>query len=445
MNKAIRNSIVFGTFFLLTACIGSDEKTTQTMQRPVTRVSTVNINPVAVVLYSEMPGRTLAFEKAEVRPEVTGIIQERVFKEGSSVKKGDTLYLIDSELYEASYANAKANQARAEAALNVAKLKDQRIAILRKQNSVSQQDYDETRAIYLQAKAEVEAARATAKTAKINLDRTQIQAPLSGLIGKSTVSVGTLLSTSQANPLATIYQINPMNVDLIQSAQELVSMRQKVETQGDDKVSLKKTDNLDLPVILILNDGSQYEHKGRLSFMDVGVDESTATMTLRAEFPNPEYLLMPGLFIRAKVQVGIEEEALLIPQKSVLRNAKGQPYVFVASEITPSDAAPSDAQVDPKNDVKAEKMLKAKAQRRNITLGDVYGENWLVLDGLEAGDNIIVEGLHNVAADAEIVIVSTTPVEIPPNADYLLKNTDINMKQEAKLDKIVEEELRENN
>lgn len=429
MNKTIKNSIALGAFILLAACNSPEKAATHPMQAPTVRVTTIDMTPIAVVLYSEMPGRTLAFEEAEVRPEVTGIIQERVFHEGSTVKKGDTLYLIDSDLYKASYDSAKANQARAEAALNVAKVKNERIAILRRRNAVSQQDYDETNAIYLQAKAEVAASRAAVQSAKINLDRTHIQAPISGLIGKSTVSVGTLLATNQANPLTTIYQINPMNIDLTQSAQELVSIRQQIEAQGKSPVVFK-TDNLNLPVILLMNDGTKYKHQGLLRFIDVGVDKSTATMTLRAEFPNPDHILMPGLFVRAKLQIGVEEKALLLPQKSVLRNAKGQPYVFVAENMPAT------------GDTK-EKSIKAK--RRFVTLGAVYGENWLVIDGIDAGEKVILEGLQKVTEDANLDILSTAEAVVPADADYLLKNAQINMNQEEKLNTIVEEEFREIN
>ena len=447
MNKKIVNFIAVGALALALVACGSEKGGAP--GAPVARVSTVDMKSISVVLYSEMPGRTLAFERAEVRPEVTGIIRERVFQEGGTVKKGDVLYLIDSELYEASYDSAQANLARAEAALNVAQLKEQRTAVLRRKNSISQQDYDEIRAVYLQAKAEVAAATASAKSAKINLDRTDIQAPISGIIGTSTVSVGTLLATNQAAPLTTIYQIDPMNADLTQAAQELVSIRQKIEEKGGVGVNFNKTDNLNLPVILIMNDGSQYKHKGKLSFVDVGVDANTATMTLRAEFPNPDYLLMPGLFIRAKVQVGVEENALLIPQRSVLRDTKGTPYVFIAEKVKEKKDPNTDedkVKPAPKGGQPATpEPIRAKAKRRFITLGAVYGANWLVVDGLNPGDDVIVEGLQNVTEGADVAIIKTTEVEVPADADYLLKNANIDMAQEKKLDKVVEEELRENN
>ncbi len=396
----------------LSACFGEDKQSeAPARQAPIARVSTITLEPLAVVLYSDMPGRTLAYEKAEVRPEVTGIILERAYQEGASVNKGQSLYLIDPDLYQAAYDSAKASLERTKAALNVASLKERRTAELRKKNSVSQQDYDETRAAYLQARAEVEAASAAEQSAKINLDRTVIQAPISGLTGTSTVSVGTLVANSQASPLTTIYQIDPMNVDLTQSVQELTSISH-ISSQLDNEKDYKKFTDLSAPVILILNDGSQYEHIGELKFVDVGVDSNTATMTLRAEFPNPDYKLLPGLFVRAKLQIGIDKNALLIPQKAVLRDNKGAPYVFIADGYD-GIAEPKEGQDAPK----------AKAVRRFITLGASYDGNWLVTDGIKAGESVVLEGLQNVTEQADIAIVKRSMLDIPEDAEYLTKNS----------------------
>ncbi len=398
--------------FTLSACLGEDkEEAPVASKAPVARVSAITLEPLAVVLYSEMPGRTLAHETAEVRPEVTGIILERVYKEGSSVEKGQSLFLIDPDLYQAAYDSAKANVERTKAALNVASLRDRRTAELRKQNSVSQQDYDETRAAYLQARAEVEAATAAEQSAKINLERTKIQAPISGLSGTSTASVGTLVANNQTTPLTTIYQIDPMNVDLTQSVQELTAISKTV-SELDEDIDHKKFTDLSAPVILILNDGSQYEHIGQLKFVDVGVDSSTATMTLRAEFPNPDHKLLPGLFVRAKLQIGIDDKALLIPQKAVLRDNKGAPYVFVTDGY--------DGQAQPQEGPDAPKAI---AVRRFIELGASYDGNWMVTDGLKPGESIVLEGLQNVTEQAEIAIVKRSMLEIPENAEYLTKNS----------------------
>ena len=243
-----------------------------------------------------------------------------------------------------------------------------------------------------------------------------------------------------------------MNVDLTQAAQELVSIRQKIEEKERNDVSFKKTNDLNLPVILLMNDGTQYEHKGKLSFIDVGVDANTATMTLRAEFPNPDYMLMPGLFVRAKVQVGVEENALLVPQRSILRDTKGKPYVFVAEkEKVEVEVAKIPNAYKPKTigkpapEAVVAAPVRAKAVRRFVELGPIYGANWLVLSGLESGEEVIAEGLQNITEGSSIAIIKTTDVEVPADADYLLKNANIDLVEEAKLDKVVEEELRENN
>ncbi len=419
MAYTFKHFLLCGFAILTLSACGSDQQSG--MQRPAAPVGVLDLKARPVILYSEMPGRTVAYETAEVRPEVTGIIQERVYQEGSYVNKGDILYNIDADLYKASYDSAKANLARAEAAVNVARLKESRMSMLRKKNAISQQDYDEARAVYLQANAEVAAARAALQTAKINLDRTEISAPISGLIGKSSVSVGTLVANNQVNALSTIYQIDPMNVDITESVETLVKLRSRENAQED----MKKLQDLNIPVKLLLEDGKEYKHIGKLEFIDIGVDTGTATMTLRASFPNSDYQLMPGLFIRAKVQVGIEENAMLVPQRSIVRDTRGNPYVFVAegykSGSTPSKEAP----------------IQAKAVRRYVTLGDTYGENWMVLEGLKSGETIIVEGLQKVTDAAMVNVIKTAELNIPADADYLGENR---VKPEGNLNEFIEKE-----
>lgn len=398
----------------LTAC-GDSADQQGAMQRPAASVGVVEVKARPVILYSEMPGRTLAYETAEVRPEVTGIIRERVYKEGAYVNKGDILYLIDDELYKASYDSAKASLAKAEAAATLAQLKERRSGELRKKNAISQQDYDDARATYLQAIAEVQAAKAALQTAKINLDRTKISAPISGLIGMSTVSVGTLVSTNQAAALTTIYQIDPMNVDLTESVETLVNARARHDEHAGGDVDSTNLQNLNVPVKLLLENGKEYSHLGKLEFVDVGIDTSTSTMTMRASFPNPKYRLMPGLFIRAKVQIGVEENALLIPQKAVLRDNRGNAYVFVAEGYAqgknPSEQNPE----------------KAKSVRRYVKLGDTYGENWMVLEGLKNEESIVLDGIQKVTDNGDINIIVAREINIPADADYLVENAASNI------------------
>lgn len=413
--KIFRNLVCFGIVALLLSACESDKdpaKMAAAMQRPAPRVGVVPLTSASVVLYSEMPGRTVAFETAEVRPEVTGIIKERVFQEGAYVQEGDILYLIERDVYKANYDSALASLARSDAAMNVAKMKERRTARLLNRNSISQQDYDETRAVYLQGKAEVASATAAVQLAKINLDRTEIRAPISGFISKSMVSIGTLITLNQAAALATIYQINPINVDLTQAVSDLVDVRGRLNNGKSDNLQ-----NLDLPVSLIMDNSMQYDHIGMLSFIDVGVDESTATVTLRAEFPNPQFLLVPGLFVRAKMQIGVDDNAVLVPQRAILRDARGKPYVFIAEGFTPSNMpAPADLAQNPAA------TPKAKAARRSVQLGDSYGTNWLVSDGVKAGESVILEGLQNVTEGTEVAVVKLLDSGIPEDASYLTKN-----------------------
>ncbi len=410
MAYTFKRMVLCGFAMLALAACGDSASQQGAVQRPVPSVGVVEIKARPVILYSEMPGRTLAYETAEVRPEVTGIIRERVYKEGAYVNKGDILYLIDDELYKASYDSAKASLAKAEAAATLAQLKERRSSELRKKNAISQQDYDDARASYLQANAEVQAAKASLQTAKINLDRTKISAPISGLIGMSSVSVGTLVSNNQAAALTTIYQIDPMNVDLTESVERLVNARNRHDEKASGEVDSTNLQNLNVPVKLLLDSGKEYSQLGKLEFVDVGIDTSTSTMTLRATFPNPNYHLMPGMFIRAKVQIGVENNALLIPQKSVLRDNRGNAYVFVAEGYeqgqNPSEQAPA----------------KVKSVRRYVTLGDTYGENWLVLSGLKDGESVVLEGIQKVTDNADINVIMARGINVPADADYLAEN-----------------------
>lgn len=392
----------------LTAC--GDSSNQQERQRPATVVGVVNVKARPVILYSEMPGRTLAYETAEVRPEVTGIIRERVYQEGAFVNKGDVLYHIDDEMYKASYEGAKANLAKAEAAVTLTQLKERRMSELRKKNAISQQDYDEARASYLQANADLQSAKAAVQTAKINLDRTEISAPLSGLISKSSVSVGTLVSNNQMTALATIYQIDPMNVDLTESVEKLVKAKRQNDLGTDEEAS-RNLQNLNVPVKLLFDDGKEYSQVGKLEFVDVGVDVNTSTMTLRASFANPKYHLMPGMFVRAKVQIGVDEYALLIPQKAVLRDNRGNAYVFIAEGLSQNQA------------VSEEAPAKAKSVRKFVTLGDTYGENWLVTEGLKDGDSVILEGIQKVTDNGDLNVIKINDINIPKDADYLVENS----------------------
>jgi membrane fusion protein (multidrug efflux system) len=317
-----------------------------------------------VALTTELAGRTSACLIAEVRPQVGGIIQKRLFTEGSDVKAGEVLYQIDPATYQAAYNSAKASLSRAEANVIPARLKAERYKELVKINAVSQQDYDDIGAAFKQAEADVEAAKAVMETARINLAFTKITAPISGRIGRSTVTDGALVTASQTAALATIQQLGSMYVDVAQSSAELLRLKQNLASG-----LMKNSASAQARVKLMLEDGSAYPLAGTLKFSEVTVDQSTGSITLRAIFPNPKQTLLPGMFVRAIVEEGVNENAILIPQRGVTRNPKGEAMVMVVG-------------------------AGEKVEVRPIKVVRTVGENWLVSDGLKAGDRVILEGLQ---------------------------------------------------
>ncbi len=327
-------------------------------------VGIVVIQPQRVALVTELPGRTSAYLIAEVRPQVGGIIQKRLFTEGSDVRAGDVLYQIDPSTYHAAYNSAKAALGRAEANLNPVRLKAERYAELVKINAVSKQDYDDANAALKQAEADVEAGKALLETARINLDYTKVTAPISGRIGRSSVTNGALVTANQSAPLATIQQLSPIYVDVTQSSAELLRLKRDMAS------GLMKSDGeAQAKVRLLLEDGSAYPLSGTLKFSEVTVDQSTGSIILRAIFPNPKQTLLPGMFVRAVLEEGVNEHAILVPQRGVSRDQGGNATVMVVG---------SEEKVEPR----AIKVLRT------------VGENWLISEGLKAGDRVILEGLQ---------------------------------------------------
>lgn len=395
MTRHIVFSLVAGSLALaLCACDRQDDAPAgAAMRMPAPRVTVADLVPTPVTITSEMAGRTVSYRQAEVRPEVGGIIRERRFQEGSDVQAGDVLYLIEPNSYQATYDSAKAALAKAEANLNAARLKDQRTSQLFKTNSVSRQDYDDAHAAYLQAQAEVSACQASLRSAEINLDRTQIRAPISGRIGKSSVSVGALVTVNQISALATIHQTSPMNVDLTQAVDELRAMRRQLGMRDD--VDHMTPEQMETSVRLILSGGVPYEESGSMRFADVGVDEGTGTVTVRAEFANARHELLPGMFVRAVVDMGTKKDALLVPKQAVLRDSRGASFVFVA--------VPGEGDG-------------LKAERRSVALGAAQGDAWLTLGGLNAGDKVIVGGAHSVRNGGAVTIVTEAQLEAEARA-----------------------------
>jgi membrane fusion protein, multidrug efflux system len=349
-------------------------------------VTVVTIAPQPVTLTTVLAGRTSPFLVAEVRPQVGGIVQKRLFKEGADVKAGELLYQIDPATYQASYNNAKAALTKAEANALPARLKGERFASLSKVNAVSKQDNDDAQAAHRQAQAEVLSAKAALDAARINLSYTRVTAPIAGRIGKSSVTPGALVTASQALVLATVQQLDPIYVDVTQSSSEVMRLKRDMASG-----KLKKAGADGAKVKLLFEDGSPYAHEGVLQFSDITVDQSTGVITLRAVFPNPNHDLLPGLYVRAVLEEGVEDQAILAPQQAVSRDAKGNPLVML---------------------VKPDGVVEA----RPIETGRVVGDKWLVASGLAAGERIIVDGLQKVRPGIKVKAVEAAPASSQANA-----------------------------
>ena len=326
-------------------------------------VGVVTVHPQSVAITAELPGRTTASLTADVRPQVNGIIQARLFKEGSEVVVGQPLYLIDPASYQAAYDSAKAAQQKAEAAVPTAQAKFDRYAGLLKQNVVSKQDYDDAAATLAQANADVASAKASVETARINLDYTKITAPIAGRIDKSSLTPGALVTANQDTLLTTIRALDPINVDVTQSSTNLLNLRQAIN-EGRLKFS-----GPNVSVKLKLENGTIYSQTGKLEFSGANVDQTTGTFALRAEFPNPDRLLLPGMYVRALVEEGVAQNSFLVPQRAVSRNTKGEATAMVINAA-------------------------GKVETRVLAVRNSVGNNWLVDSGVGDGDRVIVEGMQ---------------------------------------------------
>ncbi|QOX80398.1 efflux RND transporter periplasmic adaptor subunit [Trichlorobacter lovleyi] len=355
-------AIVVAVGFMTTAC--SKKQAAMPPSGPP-EVGVITVQPQRVALTTELSGRTAPHLIAEVRPQVGGIIKKRLFTEGSDVKAGQVLYQIDPASYEAAHASARASQARAEATLGMVRLKAERYQDLVKIKAVSQQDNDDAQAALKQAEADLAAAKAAVETARINLAYTKITAPISGRIGRSSITDGALVTANQATALATIQKLDTMYVDVTQSSAELLRLKQTLASG----VLKKDTATAQARVKLVLEDGSPYPLTGTLKFSEVTVDQSTGSITLRAVFPNPKQVLLPGMFVRAVLEEGLNEQAMLVPQRGVTRNPKGDAVVMMVS-------------------------AEEKVEPRVIQVVRTVGENWLVSGGLKPGDRVILEGLQ---------------------------------------------------
>ena len=327
-------------------------------------VTVVTLTAQAVTLTRELPGRTSAFMVAEVRPQVSGIVRQRLFTEGGMVTAGEPLYQLDDATYQADYASARAEVARAQAALDTARSRARRSAELVASNLVSQQENDNAVDALRQAEADFAAAEAALHKQAVILRYTRVNAPISGRIGKSSVTQGALVTANQEAPLAKVQQLDPMYVDVTQSSAELLELRRQLAAS-------KVEDARDQPVTILLEDGTRYGHDGRLAFSEVTVDPTTGSYGIRVVVPNPENLLLPGMYVRAVIGSAVREGALLAPQQAIVRNSKGDPTAMVVGE-------------DDRIELRAVKVSRA------------IGDKWLVEDGLAAGERVVVEGFQKI-------------------------------------------------
>lgn len=340
---------------------------------PPQEVTVVTLKEQSVDLSAELPGRAVAYRKAEVRPQVTGIIEKRLFTEGAYVEAGQQLYQIDAARYEAAVANAKAQVTRAKANLSTTEARQKRYENLLAEKAVSQQEYDDALFNYDSAQADLAVAEAALRTAEIDLRYTEVNAPISGRIGISSVTEGALVSAQQAAVLTTINQLDPIYVDVSQSAGRILQIRRDVQ---NGVISREETPK----VQLVMEDGTEYPHQGEMQFSDVSVNESTGTVVVRALFPNPDSMLMPGMFVRAQLAEGERSNAILVPQRAVQRDREGNASVMTVN---------AEGVVEP----------------RPIEASRSVGSDWLVESGLNAGDKVIVAGLQKIRPGAPVTTV----------------------------------------
>lgn len=333
----------------------------------------IKLEPRREVYTTALAGRIASFQVAEVRPQVGGILQQRLFTEGADVKAGQALYQIDPATYEAALDSAQAALMKAEANVTPARLKAERFRELLAIKAVSKQEYDDAQAAFKQAEADVAVNRAAVKTARINLEYTKVRSPISGRIGKSAFTPGALVTANQAQALTSVRQLDPVYVDITQSSQDLLRLRAQF-TNGELRSAAEEA-----PVRLKLENGAMYPHEGGLQFTDVSVDESTGMVSLRALFPNPEHILLPGMYVRAVIAEGVDENALLVPQRALRRDPKGQASVLLV------DGG-------------------GKVDVRLVDVGRTVGDSWQVLSGLKPGDRVIVEGGQNVRPGMSVKI-----------------------------------------
>ncbi len=350
---------------VLASCSGNDSEKNRAPKAP--EVGVMTVQKVTQPIVADLPGRTNPYLIAEIRPQVSGIIRQRTFTEGAFVKAGELLYQIEPAPYLASYQSAAAALQKTEATLVTLKLKADRYKELVKINAISRQDNDDTQAALQQGEADVAAARAALSTAKINLDFTKLVSPITGFVSTSTFTPGALVTANQETALTTVQQLDPIYVDVIQSSSDLLKLKR-------DIAAGKLTGNTqkEVPVRVVLEDGSTYKHAGKLKFSGVSVNTASGAVTLRAVVPNPDGVLLPGMYVHALIDVAEDKDAIMVPQRAVTRNTRGEPTVLI---------------------VDAEQ----KVQQRNIETNGTYGDEWRVSKGLQAGERVVMDGVQKIS------------------------------------------------
>lgn len=366
LNEMVPRALLLAALWggLVLAGCGGSPMAAPSPQAP--EVGTFTVAPERIVLTTELPGRTSPFLVAEIRPQVNGLIQKRLFEEGSDIKEGQVLYEIDPATFQAALNNANAALGKAQAYLPSIRSRASRYEELLADKAVSQQDYDDAAAALKQAEADIEYWKASVETARIQLGYTHITAPISGRIGKSGVTTGAIVTAYQPVPLATIQQLDPIYLDVPQSTSEMLRLKRRLE-EG----LLNSNGKNHSKVSIILEDGTAYPPEGTFQFRDVTVDPTTGSVLLRVIVPNPEGLLLPGMFVRAILKEGESAQAILIPQQSVSRDPKGNPVALVVDEA-------------------------GKVGQRKLVLDRAIEDRWLVAEGLAAGDRVIVEGIQKI-------------------------------------------------
>lgn len=351
---------------------------------PQVRVETLQLQPLAIS--SELSGRILAPRTAEVRARVEGVVLKRVYREGSDVKQGDVLFLIDPAPFKADHDSARATLAKAEATLYQARLQEQRYRELVDDKAVSRQEYDNAKASFLQADAEVAAAKAALERTRLNLGYATVTAPISGRIGRALVTEGALVGQNETTPLATIQQLDPIHADVTQSTRELNALRRALRA-GE----LQQVGDGQARATLIQDDGSAYPLPGKLLFSDISVDPTTNQITLRSEFPNPDLDLLPGSYVRVRLEQAVQPKGLSVPQRAILRDSAGVPKVLVVDQ-------------------------QARISDRQVVLGSAQGDRWVVSEGLAPGERVVVEGLQHVKAGDQVQVDNASGA--PPIAQH---------------------------